>query len=954
MGLFGSGKNKEEKQKNKVIQKAQKYAQKGQIENAVAEWASLLKNKAEDANIYNTIGDLYLKGNLKDKAIESYRKACKSYTDSGFALKAIAVNKKVLKIDPNDLDSMMSMAHLHKERGMVANAKECYLAIAEYHIRTGSHDKALEAYQKIVDMDPKNLKVKVSLAELYLKEEMAQEGSKIYGEVIGALLEESRYDEAEKLCKKLEGSLGSPGANLKYMVQIHLAQNRVDEASVCAKQLEERGEQDSETAVYNAEILIRKGHAKEGIDALRKIDRSAVTEFVLLKIFRHLLAAGETDQALDVLNEIAEKYLASNRFEELCRLYQQVIDHDPDHLKVRQQMVDLLKKMKRDQDLIQQYKEMGRIYASSGHQEEARNIYEKVMCMIPEDIETKALLKGMNRDVSPGGAIEFDGTVISPASEGGAETAEEENVYAIDDKMEIETFAAGINEPEVLGTEAPAEAPASSGDAGDEIEVIKESGEDQETFLTDNISEADVYMKYGHMKKAIVHLEKNLESAPKHIPTHERLLQIFIEQGNIQEQINTLMILAKLYLAQGEHKKSEEALNEILVLDPGNEDAVRSLKEGPMALSSNATDEAEAPREAESFEFEFDDKGKAGAGPGQEEADAPKEKAGDAEPIDDLLDEADFYLQNGMIDEARAVYEKILNLHPDRTDVAGKLKEISGNGDKESPAPDEMSKMFSEVALEFGGKTPVPTGSAEDDLTSIKTGIPGEEAPSPMVDDFNSFAEALRQEVDGTLSGEDHGTGASSGDADDMLDFSSELRREVEDSLASTGEVFGDHDVMDIFNEFREGVQRELGDEDHETHYNLGIAYMEMGLIDEACEEFSIASRDSGRLMDCLTMIGLCYTQKGEFHKALAELERGLTVQGRSDEEYNSIRYEIAKVSELLGNKERAVKELLDIHENNPGYRDLQAKLKAFGVKTDDRPLVKKKFRDKKNKVSYL
>ncbi len=950
MGLFGNG-NKEERQKNKIIQKAQKYAQKGQIENAVAEWATLLKNKAEDANIHNTIGDLYLKGNLKDKAIEAYRKACKNYTDSGFSLKAIAVNKKILKLDSHDLDSMMSMAQLHKERGMVTNAKECFLSIAEYHIRAGAHDKALEAYQKIVDMDPKNLKVKLSLAELYLKEKMVQEGSKIYGEVIGALLEEARYDDAEKLCKRLEGTLGSPGANLRYMVQIHLAQDRVDEALACFKQLEERGEQDSELAVFKAEILIRKGHAQEGLAEFGKIDKTAVTEFSLLKIFRYLLSANEMDQAFNVLNNLADKYSGTNRLEELIGLYQQIIDHDADHLKTRQAMVDLLKKMKRDQDAVRQYKEMGRIYASSGHQEEAENIYEKILCMTPGDLEVQAIVRQMKGGKSAGTTMEFGQIVIDHVSDKDTETGAEEGACAIDDKIEIETFTAPDTEQAgVHVSDASLDVSGPSEDLAQDIEVIRDGDGDQGTFLPDNITEADVYIKYGHMKKAIIYLEKNLEVDPKHIPTHERLLQIFIEQGNTQEQVNTLLILSKLYMDRGEDKKYEDALNEILVLEPENEDALRGLKEGPSALSSSAMDEA--PKEAENFKFEFDDRGKSDAGQvamadKQKGAEASPAKAGRVESIDDLLDEADFYLQNGMTEDGRVIYEKVLAMHPDRTDVAAKLKGIAGNGHKAAAEPDEISKLFSEVAQEMVSEE--ASGGACDSIHDAD-----EEQPSLMADDFESFAEALRKEINSTGFGFDHKAGESLSDGGDLLDFSSELRREVEQSLASTGQVFGDNDVMEIFSEFREGVQRELGDEDHETHYNLGIAYMEMGLIDEACEEFSIASREPSRLMDCLTMIGLCYTQKGEFRKALSELERGLTVKERSDEEYNSIRYEIAKVSELLGNKERAVQELLSIHEIDPGYRDIQAKLKDFGAKPGNRFQAMLKIRSKKDKVSYL
>jgi tetratricopeptide (TPR) repeat protein len=56
-----------------------------------------------------------------------------------------------------------------------------------------------------------------------------------------------------------------------------------------------------------------------------------------------------------------------------------------------------------------------------------------------------------------------------------------------------------------------------------------------------------------------------------------------------------------------------------------------------------------------------------------------------------------------------------------------------------------------------------------------------------------------------------------------------------------------DNDVMDIFNEFKKGLEKELLEEDYETHYNLGIAYKEMGLIDDAIREFQTARNDQAR-----------------------------------------------------------------------------------------------------------
>ncbi len=932
MKFFGGSKNKEDKQKNKVHQKAQKLARKGQVDKAVQEWKSLLKNRSDDANIYNTIGDLYLKGKTKERAVESYQKAAGIYTKSGFTLKAIAVNKKILKVDPKNMDALTCMAGLHRERGMLTNAKECYLSLAQNHLRDGSHDKALEAYQHIVDMEPKNIRVKLGLAEIYLKENMIQEGARIYGEVIGCLLEQSRFDEAENLCGKLEKDNVSADDILGYTIRIHLARGRIDEAEASFKKVSQVFAAQPESVMLKAEILIRKGDPAAGSAALESIDRSALGETGQFAYFGLLVEVGEYEGALRVINEWREKLSESGRVEDLLAMYQSILQRDSQNLKVRNIVVDILKKLKRNTEVIDQYKAIGRIYADSGQLDEARNFYAKVLEMNVEDVEAQAFLQ------EAGGAAAEDvgyGDVALDTEVGGeAQEASDAKTYVIDDDLEIESFDsvteeadAAVAEPGPGQQASPVSESASAGGAG--------PVRDGQTFLADNLTESDVYIKYGHFQKALSHLEKNLEVDPKHIPTHERFLEIFVEQANIQEQINTLMVLSMIYAEQADQEKCDEMLREVLALDSSHAEAQRRLN-GQAAPA--AAESASAPAEDLTFEFEEDENGQFATGlVGQREM--PAKHAVDSGAIDELLEEATFYSENGLVEEARVIYEKILASHPDRQDVAAQLQRMGGKQEEARAGQDDVSSMFQDVSDEVFGQAPPSAPAAE-----APAGVSGPHKAVEGADAYVNFADELRAEV-----------GDPAADKkEEPLDFTAELRKEVEDSIGSDSTLFTDDDVMDVFSEFRQGVQRELGDEDHETHYNLGIAYLEMGLIDEAREEFQVASQDPKRLMDCITMIGLCHIQKGEFEAALHELEKGLAIEGRADNEYVGIQYEIANVCEILGQNDRAVQALLKIHELNAGYRDVVQKLKKLGVTGFKAAPGPAKAPIKKDKVSYL
>ncbi len=94
-------------------------------------------------------------------------------------------------------------------------------------------------------------------------------------------------------------------------------------------------------------------------------------------------------------------------------------------------------------------------------------------------------------------------------------------------------------------------------------------------------------------------------------------------------------------------------------------------------------------------------------------------------------------------------------------------------------------------------------------------------------------------------------------------------------------------------NEFKKGLESQIEAEDTETHYNLGIAYKEMGLLDDAIEQFEKAKQDVQRRVDCLTLKGACLVQKGDFESAVEAFREGLAVDDIKDEERISLYYEL-------------------------------------------------------------
>ena len=154
----------------------------------------------------------------------------------------------------------------------------------------------------------------------------------------------------------------------------------------------------------------------------------------------------------------------------------------------------------------------------------------------------------------------------------------------------------------------------------------------------------------------------------------------------------------------------------------------------------------------------------------------------------------------------------------------------------------------------------------------------------------------------------------------------------------STQEADNLVDLEEIIDEFKAGVSNSISGEDHESHYDLGMAYMEMGLYDEAIGEFQIASRGGPMELKCLEMIALCYLEKNEPASAARELDRALELPGHGPEETISIRYNLGVSNERLGNLDRALQHYEEVYLLNVDFlkvatkvRELKARLASSG-----------------------
>jgi tetratricopeptide (TPR) repeat protein len=143
-------------------------------------------------------------------------------------------------------------------------------------------------------------------------------------------------------------------------------------------------------------------------------------------------------------------------------------------------------------------------------------------------------------------------------------------------------------------------------------------------------------------------------------------------------------------------------------------------------------------------------------------------------------------------------------------------------------------------------------------------------------------------------------------------------------------------DLADIFDEFRDEVEADApaSDGDFETHYNTGLAYREMGLVDQAVEELQAAialtapQDGTPRYLQCCNLLGHCFMQNNMPRPAAMGFRKGLDAPGHTEDEYQALRYELGTAYEQMGELERAIEIFSEVYGTDVNYRGVAAKLR--------------------------
>ncbi len=135
--------------------------------------------------------------------------------------------------------------------------------------------------------------------------------------------------------------------------------------------------------------------------------------------------------------------------------------------------------------------------------------------------------------------------------------------------------------------------------------------------------------------------------------------------------------------------------------------------------------------------------------------------------------------------------------------------------------------------------------------------------------------------------------------------------------------------VEEMLQAFRDKVKQDVSDDDYKTHYDLGIAYKEMNLFDEAISEFSHARQNPAFFVDSSLMLSFCLRKRGEDEQAGKVLEEGIREAG-DDVRGLDLKYELADLYHTSKKYRDAFTLLNEIVSVDPSYKDATDKVQSL------------------------
>ena len=746
---------------------------------------------------------------------------------------------------------------------------------AEKYVKKGKFNEAISEYKTLLTDGEEDIPIRNIIGDLYVKAGQEEMAAQEFRQIARHYEEKKIFAKSIALYKRITRLDPNDYTSAEKLAELLSFQGYISEAKDEYKRLAKKyvAANENQNAMKMYRFLINLDHGDED-SRLALVDIYEKEDLI--------------EQAVEQLNVLAELKIHGEKFKEARELLDRARNIDIDHTRTLFNLIGLLKRDKKDNEALSLVKNIlgkdeqninalriyGNLLLRKNDYKKAEDIFSKILEINPNEINARIKL----------------GTI---------------HIY---EKNYDEAFE--IFEPLV-----------------------------------------DSFLKRNKEDKAVSLLGLILRTKVIHVPTLEKIAKVY-EIKNQPEKLRLVYrILLNQYKKEDNKERALDILRRMVSVFPENDVYYREYKKirKDMGISEEDDEEVESIFQQRDAQL----------------------------TLEESLSQADLYIQQGLFRIAKRFLESLRLDFPEEPIIQRKLEEIKETSsdsdrdkisekmeiitekqaeikkiseDKEKEEQEKEEKEPKEKEKEKEEQKDKEREEKEKDEKDKEDKVTEDiEKDKKQGEDIVLEESAQEEEI---VSEEDLVSVAHIFADTDIIPFSSpedetvdffDLAERINEELEAIEDVMSlqkerisstsEKPLQEIIKEFKKDFSERMHEASDESRYNLGIAFMEQGLYDEAIDEFKLASRESFLTVDCFLSISFCFQSKKNYGEAIKWVQKAMDISEKDSTQFYSLKYELASLFEAMGEYLKAMQTFIEVKEWKSDFRDVGQRLKNVATK---------------------
>lgn len=606
-----------------LLKRANKLFRQGKADAAIKEYNKILALKPDDLEVRRIVGDLQLRENNTKGAIEQFEWIADYYLKEGFFAKAIAMFKRITRVDPNYEGALTKLAELYTKQGLVMEAKQIYLDIAEECKRQNNQKKALDMYKRILEFDRGNIKMRLLLADNYWKEGLHDNALDQYTTAVDILIGKKDFNRAEELLKTTLTKTKSPVLTEK-LIRLYAAMDQDQKAMDMLKTMGGALYENKELLKFLGELYLKKNRMDEAEEIYTKIAELDPGETeVIMRLGKVYLQREEYEKTFKLFLPVIDNHIQEKRYEDGANLLRFVIASNNSFLPALTKLASIFKLSGKTNNLIALYESMIPVYEQKGMKEQLEKILEEL--------------------------IQLSDTPFSY----------EEQLARLKGQQAVEA----------------------------EQEEQEKENEREKEFVSYNLRTVEEALDLQDIEKAVAILKKAKSGFPKNIDIRQKLFDVYVDSDQIDIAVEEGKGLLELYKFLGKNIEYSDMVERLSQLRPHDDNLVALSTDEKTSIDIDFDRDAlqEQILEINAAEMpEGDDEimllteaENVTSSPLQSEVEAEIASEEDSgKSLSSVLSEVDFYVNDGYFGDAEKLIEELKQKYPGNKNLLAKIEKL--------------------------------------------------------------------------------------------------------------------------------------------------------------------------------------------------------------------------------------------------------------------------------------